>query len=75
MPKLPVISGKKLLKILQKHGYNVLRKKGSHVFVQSSNEKLGTVIPVHANEDLGKGITKAILDDLEISLEEFLRMI
>ncbi|MCB9808366.1 type II toxin-antitoxin system HicA family toxin [Candidatus Peribacteria bacterium] len=47
MPKLPVVSGKKLVSALLKHGYIALRQKGSHVFIESIDRKYGTVIPVH----------------------------
>ncbi|MGE3278366.1 MAG: type II toxin-antitoxin system HicA family toxin [Candidatus Altimarinota bacterium] len=75
MPKLPIISGKNLLKVLKKAGYIEVRKKGSHVFVEQKSSERSTVIPVHANEDLGKGILKRILNDLEISVDELIEMI
>jgi len=34
MPKLPILSGKQLLKLLRKNGFVVVRQKGSHVFFQ-----------------------------------------
>lgn len=74
MPKLPVLSGKKLLKILRKNGHRILRQKGSHVFVENPEGNLGTVVPIHGNEDLGKGLLKSILDDLELTVEDFLKM-
>lgn len=74
MPKLPILSGKKLLKMLRRNGYRVVRQKGSHVFAENSEGTLGTVIPVHSNEDLGKGLLKSILDDLELSVQDLLKM-
>lgn len=75
MPKLPIISGKNLLKILKKNGFVEVRSKGSHVFIMDSKMEKSTVIPVHGNEDLGKGLLKAILSDLEITVEELIRMV
>ena len=74
MPRLPVISGKTLLKVLTKHRYIALRKKGSHVFVESSAGKLGTAIPIHDNEDLSPGLLKSILNDLDLSTQDLRRM-
>ncbi|MBI4994430.1 type II toxin-antitoxin system HicA family toxin [Candidatus Peregrinibacteria bacterium] len=74
MPKLPILSGKKLLKVFQKHGYRAVRQKGSHVFVENENGNVGTVIPIHGNEDIGKGLLKSILADLELTVEELLKM-
>ncbi len=75
MSKLPIISGKRLLKTLLKNGFTQLRQKGSHVFIESENGKVGTVIPVHANEDLGKGLLKSILNDLELTVEDLIKML
>lgn len=73
MSKLPILSGKKLLKILVKNNFKNIRQKGSHVFVENSQGK-GTVIPLHGNEDLGKGLFKSILGDLDLTVEDFMKM-
>jgi predicted RNA binding protein YcfA (HicA-like mRNA interferase family) len=52
-----------LLKVLRKLGCEEVRQSGSHVRV-----KFGacfTTVPVHAGEDLGKGLLRAIERDLE----------
>ena len=40
MPKLPVLSGTKLVTILQKSGFKVVRQKGSHIIYKSGYTKL-----------------------------------
>jgi len=50
MPKLPVVSGKQLIKALQKGGFAVVRQKGSHVSLQKGEFRV--VVPLH--EDLSK---------------------
>jgi predicted RNA binding protein YcfA (HicA-like mRNA interferase family) len=75
MSKLPIISGKKLLRMLLKHGFVALRKKGSHVFVESADGARGTVVPIHGNEDLGTGLLKSILNDLELSVDDLIKML
>ena len=75
MPKLPVISGKVLLKTLQKHGCAAIRQRGSHVFIEDVTRTKGSVIPIHGNEDLRKGTLKSILNDLDISVEELIWML
>mgnify|MGYP001560158726 CR=1 FL=1 len=49
MPKLPVISGEKLIKIFSKLGYVIVRQKGSHVQLQKyCNSGLHTItVPNH----------------------------
>jgi len=53
----------------------MLRRKGSHVFVESPDGVHGTVIPLHGNEDLGKGLLRSILNDLELTVEELCEML
>ena len=75
MSGIPVLSGKKLLRILCKHGFIALRKKGSHVFVESADGRRGTVVPIHGNEDLGTGLLKSILNDLELGVDDLKQML
>jgi predicted RNA binding protein YcfA (HicA-like mRNA interferase family) len=52
------ISGKKIVKILRDNGWEIISKKGSHVKLKKGERT--TIIPVHGNKDLGKGLIKAI---------------
>jgi len=49
----------------------LLRSKGSHHFFINHENKNTTTIPIHANEDLGVGILKEILKDINITVEEY----
>jgi len=72
MPKLPLISGSKLIKILSKYfGFRVLRQKGSHVTL--TNGLVFITVPLH--RELDKGTLNAILKDAGISREEFFEYI
>ncbi len=55
-------------------GFKVLRKKGSHVIL-GNEEGVIIVIPVHAGEELGKGILLKIIKQAGLSKEEFLKAI
>jgi predicted RNA binding protein YcfA (HicA-like mRNA interferase family) len=55
MPKLVPISGKKFCKLLEKLGFEKIHGKGSYVRFKHSDGRR-TVVPVHRNEDLGKGL-------------------
>ena len=60
MPKLVLISGKKFCKILERLGFEKIYGKGSHVRFKHSDGRR-TVVPVHGNEDLGRGLLLEIL--------------
>jgi predicted RNA binding protein YcfA (HicA-like mRNA interferase family) len=70
MSRLPVISGRELIKYLTKKGFIVSRQKGSHVVLKSQNGRRVTV-PLH--EELDRGTLLEILAEARINKEEFLR--
>ena len=69
------LSGKELIKILEKLGYEVTRQKGSHVRLTDSKSGLHLTIPLH--NPLKLGTLVAILNDasehLKIPREEILK--
>jgi predicted RNA binding protein YcfA (HicA-like mRNA interferase family) len=73
MVKLIPISGKKFCKILEKLGFEKIYGKGSHIRFKHHDGRR-TVIPVHGNEDLGKGLLRAILNQIDLSKEEYDRL-
>lgn len=71
MPVLNIISTKKMIKILTFLGFDLIRVKGSHHFFFNPETKRSTVIPIHRNEDLGVGIIKEILKDIELDIDTY----
>ena len=73
--KLPQISGKELIKILCKLGFETTRQKGSHVRLEkrSDEEMIKLTIPIHPK--LKKGTLSRIIKDSKISEEEFSKFI
>jgi len=72
MAKLPAISGKRLLSVLLRHGFVVLRQRGSHARVASGDGSLKTIVPIHANRDLPRGTMENIMDDLNITATQLI---
>ena len=48
-PKLPVILGEDLIRVLRKFGYEIARQKGSHVRLRNEAEprRLPVTVPLH----------------------------
>ena len=66
-----VLSGKDMIKLLEKLGFSVVRINGSHHRLKHIDGRV-TTIPVHKNDDLPKGLMRKIIrEDLEMSLEAF----
>ncbi len=71
MSRLPVISGKKCIKILEQFGFIVYRQRGSHVTLVRENPPNQTTVPLH--KELDRGTLKAILKQTNISAEDFIK--
>lgn len=69
MPRLPRIRGRDLIKRLHRAGFEVLRIKGSHHFLQHPDGRR-TVVPVHPGETIGPGLLSKILKDAELTSED-----
>jgi predicted RNA binding protein YcfA (HicA-like mRNA interferase family) len=63
---------KKVIKVLCKLGFQVARKKGSHVVLKHPDGRL-TVVPVHTGEEIGPGLLGKIIKDTGITREEFIK--
>ncbi|MDO8570388.1 MAG: type II toxin-antitoxin system HicA family toxin [Candidatus Daviesbacteria bacterium] len=74
MPKLPVISGKELIKILFKLGFIESRQTGSHKIFKHSDGRT-TSVPMHSGEDLGKGLLRKILHQIEVPPDQFQKLL
>lgn len=68
--KLVLISGKKMCKIVEKLGFQKVHQVGSHIrYLHPDGRR--TVVPVHGNEDLGRGLLKEILKQIKLSRDEY----
>lgn len=74
MSPLPRLTGQEVVRALSKAGFEVLRRRGSHVFLKHADGR-ATVIPTHSGEVLGPGIMSKILRDAKLSQEEFRKLL
>ena len=74
MSRLPRLTGSEVVRALQKADFEVVRQRGSHVYMRHADGR-ATVVPVHKGEDLGRGILSKILRDVELSRQELRKLI
>jgi predicted RNA binding protein YcfA (HicA-like mRNA interferase family) len=75
MSKLPQITARDFIKVLFKIGFEIIRQKGSHVFLRNKDGRT-TVVPNHPGEKLDRGLLNKILrKDIQISREEFMELL
>ncbi len=70
--KLPLVPCNKMAKFLEKEGFVKLRQSGSHCFYKHLDGRT-TIVPIHNNEELGRGLLKAILEEINMSRAEFIK--
>ena len=70
MTKLPSLTGKQLVAVLVRAGFEVQRVRGSHHFLRHADGRT-TVVPLHAGEVIGPGLLAKILRTCELSRDEF----
>ncbi len=75
MPKLPSVSGERVVKALKRAGFVQLRQKGSHVSLEKriGDKVWKTVVPMHS--EVAKGTLADILKQCGLTLAEFLEFL
>jgi predicted RNA binding protein YcfA (HicA-like mRNA interferase family) len=75
MPKLPSLSGERVVKALRRTGFVQLRQRGSHVSLEKriGDKVWKTVVPMHS--ELAKGTLADILKQCGLTLAEFLELL
>jgi predicted RNA binding protein YcfA (HicA-like mRNA interferase family) len=73
MTPLTIIPAKKMASILHHLGFECVRQRGSHAYFKHPDGRC-TVVPMHRGEDLGRGLIRQILKDVELSIEEYERL-
>jgi len=74
MPKIPIVNGNQLIKVLTKSGFVLNRISGSHHILIHPQKQITISIPIHKGKTLGRGITISIIKDAGLTAEEFLKL-
>ncbi len=69
MPPLPAVSGVRVVRALERHGFKVARISGSHHIMRHPDGR-GTSVPLHGGRDVAKGTLRSILRDTGLTIEE-----
>ncbi len=71
MHKLSVLSGKEVCDILKRHGFEEIRRHGSHVVMQKKIAGSTITVPVPDHKEIRKGTLLGIVRQSGISKEDF----
>jgi predicted RNA binding protein YcfA (HicA-like mRNA interferase family) len=74
MTNWPTLKSSDIATGLKKAGFQLVRQKGSHARFEHEDGR-ATTIPIHPAQDIGRGLFRKILRDIEMSIEEFRKFI
>lgn len=72
--RLPMFKARDIEKVLRKLGFSLIDQKGSHTMWEHADGRF-TSVPRHGGEDIGRGLLRQILREIEISPDEFIKHI
>ena len=72
MSNPPTIKIKELVRFLEREGFVKIHQKGSHATYKNLATHQRITIAIHLGRDIKKGTLKGMLNDLGLSMEEFL---
>ncbi|OYD17170.1 hypothetical protein CH333_01735 [candidate division WOR-3 bacterium JGI_Cruoil_03_44_89] len=75
MTRLPRVTGKQVVKVLEKKGFTIIRVRGSHYHLHHHSKDILVTVPVHAGKTLAPKTLKTILRHSKITLEDFIALI
>jgi predicted RNA binding protein YcfA (HicA-like mRNA interferase family) len=70
MPPLPVVSGQELVRVLEKLGWSLARRKGSHMILTRPGAIVTLSIPDH--RELDRGTLRSLIRAAGLSAEQLL---
>ncbi len=73
MKKLPVISGHKCVRVLEKIGFTIRVQEGSHIIMVCETPKIRVSVPNH--KELDKGTLRSIIRRAGLTVEDFINLL
>jgi predicted RNA binding protein YcfA (HicA-like mRNA interferase family) len=74
MPKLPRLTARQIVAVLEKAGFSLARQSGSHMIFKNAAGKRVT-IPFHASKILHPIVLKSVLRDADLSVEKLIELL
>jgi predicted RNA binding protein YcfA (HicA-like mRNA interferase family) len=69
MPALPLLSGRKAVRVFEKLGWQVARQRGSHIIMVKDGEMTTLSVPDH--KEVAKGTLRSLIRSAGITVDEF----
>jgi len=73
--RLSVLTTRQLIMILERLGFKHRKLKATSYRRYVHPDGRRTTIPIHPGQDIGRGLLRKILKDIELSPEEFMKLL
>ena len=70
MTTWPTLNSSEVVRALKKADFRLVRQKGSHARFEHPDGR-STTVPIHGSQDIGRGLLRKILRDIEVDIKEF----
>ena len=71
MPHLPVLSGRRVVKVFESFGWQVARQRGSHIILIKPGHISTLSVPDH--REVARGTLRALIRLADLTVEQFAR--
>jgi predicted RNA binding protein YcfA (HicA-like mRNA interferase family) len=71
--KLPVVSARDCIRVLQKAGFEVIRQTGSHITMARKDPSAKVIVPSH--KEIAPGTLRNILRQADMTVDEFVKLL
>ncbi len=73
MPRLPIVSGAKAVKVFEKNGWHHVRNKGDHMILTKPKIPFNLSIPKH--RELDRGLLRGLMGDAGKTVDKFNKLL
>jgi predicted RNA binding protein YcfA (HicA-like mRNA interferase family) len=74
-PKLPVASGRQVVRALERIGYRVVRRRGSHIRLRDETNPNHLPLTVPDHKTVKPGLLRKLLRDADLTIDEFVALL
>jgi predicted RNA binding protein YcfA (HicA-like mRNA interferase family) len=71
LPKLPTLSGREAIAVLEKNGFSKVRQRGSHIVMQKALQDTTITVPVPDHKELRIGTLRSIIRQSQLPRSSF----
>ena len=73
MPTLPRLSGRDVVRIFEKEGWQIARQRGSHIILVKEGHVITLSVPDH--REIAKGTLRSLIRSSGLTVEQFIALV